>query len=620
MNDRTIAGIAVTTAGKSLLQRLATVEVQDFSTDLKTHLASIWMEYDGFVFCLATGAVVRSIAPLLQNKATDPAVVVVDEAGKFAISLCGGHQGGGDRLTREIAAQLGAEAIITSASEGLRLPAVDTLGEPFGWQRGTGDWNAVAGAIARQETVQVIQEAGSTLWQTALPPGHAFQFGFPEVGDSAATPAARVWISPTQRQFSPDADIPKVQWHPRVLWVGIGCERGTSQQLIEQAIQNACRANHLAEEAIAGIGTIDLKADEVGLLELCQKRNLPLRCYPAESLRSIDVPNPSPVVEAEVGTPSVAEAAAILAAQEQDAGIRATHESPSSSGRQTNLLVAKQIFRQSDLPGAVTIAIAVSAREFTGRSGKLWLVGIGPGALDQITPAAQMALTQADIIVGYHLYANLIKPLLHPGQIVETSPITQERQRAKRAVELAQWGLSVAMISSGDCGIYGMAGLVMEELESQAWDGISPSVEVFPGITALQAAAARVGTPLMHDFCAISLSDLLTPLETIRQRLMAAAQADFVTALYNPRSATRTEPMAIAHRIFLDRRCPDTPVALVRSAYRPDERITLTTLGDLEIDKIDMFTTVLIGNATTRFYQGKLITPRAYENLRQALH
>lgn len=611
-NDRTIAGIAVTPAGKSLLERLPAIETQTISADLKSHLAAIWTKYDGFVFCLATGAVVRLIAPLLQNKATDPAVVVVDEAGKFAISLCGGHLGGGDRLTRTIAAQLGAEVVITNASESLRLPAIDTLGEPFGWQRGSGDWNGVAGAIARQESIQIMQEVGSTLWQTALPSGHPFQFGFPESNQntSANSPSATVWISPAQRRFSPDADIPKVQWHPRVLWIGIGCERGTSRALIERAIQQTCQAHHLAEAAIAGIATIDIKADEVGLLEVCQSRNLPLRCFSSESLRSIDVPNPSAVVAAEVGTPSVAEAAAILAAQMQDidnpSGLRSGTELSS------HLLVPKQIFRQSKLSGAVTVAIAISQTELTGKPGKLSLVGIGPGALDQITPAARTALTQADGIVGYHLYAQLVEPLLHPGQIVETSPITQERQRAKRAVDLARWGLSVAMISSGDCGIYGMAGLVMEELETQTWDGITPSVEIYPGITALQATAARVGTPLMHDFCAISLSDLLTPLEIIQKRLIAAAQADFVTAFYNPRSATRTEPMEIAHRIFLEHRRPGTPVALVRSAYRPDEQITLTTLGDLDISQIDMFTTVLIGNATTRFYHGKLITPRAY--------
>lgn len=616
MNDKSIAGIAVTPSGKSLLQRLSTVKIQSVNTDLKAHLAAIWSEYDGFVFCLATGAVVRLIAPLLQHKATDPAVVVVDEMGKFVISLCGGHLGGGDRLTREIAAQLGAEAILTNASEGLNLPAIDILGEPFGWQRGTGDWNAVAGAIARQEPIQVIQEAGSTLWQTALPPGHPFQFGFAEERESTVTHKARVWISANQRRFSPDADIPKVQWHPRVLWVGIGCERGTSAQLIEAAIQHFCRINHLAEGAISGIATIDLKADEVGLLELCQKRNLPLRCYTADLLRSIAVPNPSSVVETEVGTPSVAEAAAILAARQQDEVIGWNAQSSSHSSDkepESNLLVTKQIFRQTDLTGAVTVAIAVSEKEFTARQGQLFLVGIGPGALDQITPAAQMALHQADVVIGYHLYTQQITPLLHSGQIVETSPITQERQRAKRAVELARWGLTVAMISSGDCGIYGMAGLVMEELESQAWDGSTPSVEVLPGITALQAAAARVGTPLMHDFCAISLSDLLTPLEIIRTRLVAAAQADFVTAFYNPRSATRTEPMAIAHKIFLEHRHPDTPVALVKSAYRPDEKIAIVTLGNLDLSAIDMFTTVLIGNATTRFYQGKLITPRAYK-------
>ncbi|MBD2183468.1 precorrin-3B C(17)-methyltransferase [Planktothrix sp. FACHB-1375] len=575
-----------------------------YSGSLKEHLSNIWQENQGLIFCLATGAVVRLIAPLLEDKSRDPAVVVVDEAGKFVISLCSGHQGGADKLANAVALQLSATPIVTGASAALGLPGIDILGVPFGWHKGEGDWNKVAGVIARGESVQVFQEVGSTLWQLHLPEGHPFDFegteeqrsgGAGERGSGGISPKARIWISLTQRRFSPESDLPKVQWHPRVLWVGIGCERGTSKELIETAIEQVFRANHLALGAIAGIATIDLKADELGLRELYFDRNWPLRIFPAQVLRSFTVPNPSAVVEAEVGTPSVAEAAALCAA-----------------GSET-LLVAKQVFRLEGQAGACTVAVAQAEQEYTGRTGKLLLVGTGPGQLNQMTPAAQTAVAQADAVIGYSLYIDLISPLLRPGQIVEALPITQEVQRAQRAIELANWGLSVAVVSSGDCGIYAMAGLVLEELQAQGWDGKTPGVQVFPGITALQAAASRVGAPLMHDFCAISLSDLLTPWEVIEKRLQAAAMADFVTALYNPRSRTRTEQIAIAQSIFLQYRDPNTPVALVKDAYRHSEQITITTLDKMLESNIDMLTTVIVGNSNTRTHAEWIITPRGYK-------
>ncbi len=239
-------------------------------------------------------------------------------------------------------------------------------------------------------------------------------------------------------------------------------------------------------------------------------------------------------------------------------------------------------------------------------------MGTGPGNLEQMTPAAQTAVASADAVIGYGLYIDLIAPILGKHQIVEALPITKERDRATRAIELASWGLTVAVISSGDSGIYGMAGLVMEDLQASGWDGKCPSVEVFPGVSAFQSAAARVGTPLMHDFCAVSLSDLLTPWEVIVKRLEAAAAADFVTALYNPKSKTRTQQLAEAREIFLKHRNPDTPVAVVRSVYREDEQITITTLEKLLDVPVDMLTTVLIGNQSTRSYGEWMITPRGY--------
>ena len=607
---------------------------QFYSDPLKTHIANLWHSQRALVFCLAIGAVVRLIAPLLQHKSSDPAVVVIDEAGKFVISLCSGHQGGADKLSLAIAKVIGATPVLTSASSVAGLTAVDLLGVPFGWYKGEGDWTGVSSAIARGERVQVIQDAGSTLWRKAASFGRS-NFSFEESPQTKA----KIWITPynslraylpettAQLQSSANPPQPQVQWHPRVLWVGIGCERGTSRQLIETAIAEVCRKHQLAEGAIAGIATIDIKADEVGILELCRDLQLPLQTFPSELLRTISVPNPSTIVDAEVGTPSVAEAAALSAAKSQ------------------TLLVPKQIFRfpienfdyqleiqnpksienfdyQLEIQnpkskiqnqkGAVTIAIASSAQEYSDRTGKLLLVGTGPGELNQITPAAQAAISSADAIIGYSLYIELIDSLLQPHQIIEALPITQERQRAQRAIELANSGLTVAVVSSGDCGIYGMAGLVLEELHSQGWDGATPNVEIFPGISALQAAASRVGTPLMHDFCAISLSDLLTPWEVIEKRLVAAAAADFVTAIYNPRSQTRIQQLTIAKDIFLKHRDPNTPVAIVRSAYRQDEQIHLTTLEKLLDVPVDMLTTVLIGNQSTRTHANWMITPRGY--------
>ena len=616
-----IAAIATTPAGLKCLAPLCTETAQlwispkllseavalnlnhkNYGNSLSEFLRNHWQTYDGFIFCLASGAVVRLVAPLLEDKATDPAVVVVDPLSRFAISLCGGHQGGADQLTQQVSQLLEAQPVLTGASNALDLPAIDTLGSPFGWKKGKGDWLSVSSAIAHQSPVQVIQEAGSDLWQQHLPSTHTFQFGFPEFENRNQTPkpAARVWISPIQRTLAPESDLPKVQWHPRVLWLGIGCERDTDKALIEYAIEKVCTENHFALSAIAGIATLNLKADEAGLLAITQEKGWPLRCFSPETLQSIEVPTPSEIVNQEVGTPSVAEAAAIKAALTSDVVDSSC------------LKVKKQIVKKEGLEGAVTVAIAQASIEYTGRTGKLHLIGTGPGDINQITPAAKAAITSADAVIGYALYVDLVRSLLRPGQIIEGLPITQERQRAQRAIELANWGLTVAVISSGDCGIYGMAGLVFEQLRAENWNGKTPKVQVFPGVSALQSAASRVGAPLMHDFCAISLSDLLTPWAVIQQRLQAAAEGDFIVALYNPKSKTRTEQIVFARDTLLQHRSPKTPVALARALYRNEETITLTTLGEMLKHPIDMLTTVIIGNRSSQAYEGWFVTPRGY--------
>ncbi len=652
--------------------------IKIYNASLKKHLAVIWHKYNSLIFCLATGAVVRLIAPLLKDKASDPAIIVIDPEGRFVISLCGGHQGGADLLTKMIALQIGATPIITGASNSLSLPGIDILGRPYGWIKGQGSWTKLMAEVAHQNAIEVIQEVGSNLWQSSLPEDHIFSLsnsdgrlgdgedsgagmgevltssfsapsrrlnvisphsraspipapvGLPDLGNPHSRTSAhqergdeedredisseslyrgRIWISVKHRDLSAESGLPQVQWHPRLLWVGIGCERGTSKELINQAIRSTFAKYNLAIEAIAGIATIDIKADEIGILEVCRDRDLPLQTFTAQILKQVVVPTPSTVVNQEVGTPSVAEAAAISAAQLFDSqNIKLLQQEPNPNP----LIVNKQIFKQSQQPGAVTIAIAQSEIEYTGKLGKLYLVGIGPGSLDQITPAAKTAITGADVVIGYSLYIDLVQPLFRVGQVIESLPITQEKQRGERAIALANQGLTVAVISSGDCGIYGMAGLVLEQLKLNHWDGKTPQVQVFPGISALQAVASRVGAPLMHDFCAISLSDLLTPWEVIMKRLEAAAMGDFVTSIYNPRSQKRVQQIVKAQEIFLKYRDKNTPVAIVRSVYRNDEHITVTSLEKMLDNPIDMLTTIIIGNSNTYSHGDWMITPRGY--------
>jgi precorrin-3B C17-methyltransferase len=247
-------------------------------------------------------------------------------------------------------------------------------------------------------------------------------------------------------------------------------------------------------------------------------------------------------------------------------------------------------------------------------SAKLYLIGLGPGDQRYTTPAALEALAACDAVVGYRGYIQQLGDLVLDKQVVAMN-LGQEMERAAAAVDLACAGHSVAVVSSGDAGIYGMAGPVFRVLTDRQWDGQVPQVEIIPGVSAMQAAAALLGSPLMQDFCAISLSNLLTPWEAIRRRLEAAAQADFVIALYNPKSLRRTWQLPEARGILLEHRAGQTPVGIVRDASRPSQRVTITDLQGLEqhYQDIDMFTTVVIGNSTSYLHGGRLITPRGYE-------
>lgn len=248
-----------------------------------------------------------------------------------------------------------------------------------------------------------------------------------------------------------------------------------------------------------------------------------------------------------------------------------------------------------------------------GKKGKLFVVGFGPGDLDNMTIWAREAISQSDVIIGYETYIDILRPFIEGKEIIETG-MTEEVDRAKLAVQKASEGKKVSIVSSGDAGVYGMAPLIFEVLLSSGWKpGDNPDVEVIPGVTAALACAALVGSPLSLDFAVISMSDLLVPWEVIEKRVEAAAMGDFVIVIYNPKSKKRTWQLARARDIIMKYRSPETPVALVKSAFRRGQKIKITTLQEMTDDSLlGMLTTVIVGNSTTFVKNGIMLTPRGY--------
>ena len=392
------------------------------------------------------------------------------------------------------------------------------------------------------------------------------------------------------------------RWHPPTLWLGIGCERGTSLSVLERLVERTLAEAHLAPDAVAGLASIDRKRDEPALLDLARKRDWPLRWFEAVALRQVAVPHPSEVVEQSMGTPSVAEASSLLAAS------AASRSTPTAA----DLLVGKSLehARPGEV-GAATLAVSLAEQQWAPERGEIHLVGSGPGRLDLLTADARRALARCTVWLGYGPYLELLEPLRRSDQLRREGHLTEERTRCRDALDLAIQGTAVALISSGDSGIYGMAGLALELW--LALDEVDrPDFTVHPGLSAVQLAAARAGAPLMHDFCTISLSDRLTPWEVIERRLQAAANGDFVVALYNPRSSGRHWQLDRARELLLEHRPGTTPVLLARQLGRTGEHTSLHTLTDLPSEAVDMLSLVLVGNTSTRLQEGKMVTPRGY--------
>ncbi len=548
-------------------------------SDTAEHLRGLFEAGTGIVGICAAGILIRAVAPLLKDKQAEPSVIAVAVDGSSAVPLLGGHHGAND-LARAVAEALGGTAATTTAGDialGLALDA-----PPPGWRvANPSSAKPVMAALLAREPVSLAVEAGDPGWLT----------------NSGAVFSNEAPLTVTLTARAATGDDNELVIHPAVLALGVGCERGVEADELIALVRASLAAHGLAPDAVACVTSLDLKADEAAVLALGNELGVAPRFFDAATLEA-ETPrlaNPSETVFAAVGCHGVAEAAALAAA-----------------GPQARLIVGKTRSAQATCAVAQSPAIVDPGSVGRGR-GHLAVVGIGPGSDGWRSPEANRLVSEASDLVGYSLYLDLLGPLAS-GKTRHDFPLGDEEVRVRAALDLAAEGRDVALVSSGDAGIYAMATLVFELLDrggNDAWRRIG--ITVTPGISALQAAAARAGAPLGHDFCAISLSDLLTPWEAIENRLEAAARGDFVVALYNPVSKRRREALPRARDILLGHRPGDTPVVLARNLGREGETVRNVDLAALQVDDVDMLTVVIVGSSQTRRVGGWVYTPRGYE-------
>jgi cobalt-precorrin 5A hydrolase / cobalt-factor III methyltransferase / precorrin-3B C17-methyltransferase len=563
-----IALVSVTAGGRAAAERLARAwpDTRRYDGPASAALPRAFEECDAIVCFLAVGATVRLIAPLLNGKAEDPAVVCVDEALRHAVPILGAHAAGGNELARRIQHVLGAEPVITTASDAAGSVGLDEFGADlgFGIEPG-GDLAAVGAAILSGERVTFSADAE---WPLPPLPANVVRTDRPEPGVPA------VVVTDLTIDFSERT----VVYRPASLVVGAGASRGAPAAEIGRLIDDTLADLGVSPRSVRYMATADVKADEQGLQAAAAERGWSLATFPTGELAAVPVPNPSEVVRRAVGTPSVAEAAALLAA-----------------GPGGTLLAAKR---------ASAHATAAVAR--CRPRGRLALIGIGPGARDLMTPRAVAELRRAAVVAGLDSYLEQVADLLRPGTRVLASGLGAERERAAEAVAQARAGRAVALIGSGDVGVYAMASPALD----LAVDDID--VTVVPGVTAALAAAAVLGAPLGHDHVMISLSDLHTAWPVIERRVTAAAEGDLVTCFYNPASAKRSWQLRRALELLAAHRPPDTPVGWVRDATRPGQAASVSTLREFDPGLADMHTLVVVGSSRTRVQAGRMVTPRDY--------
>ena len=554
-----------------------TAKVDVAIDDVMSHLRALFSAGHPIIAVCATGIVIRALAPLILDKRRESAVIAVSDDGASVVPLLGGHRGA-NAMAKSIADAVGAHAAVTTAGDLSLGVALDA--PPEGWRLENPE--AAKSVMAALLAGRPARLSGPTGWLTG-----------PTDWFAPLTKRENVHVQPKGDAHDPTVlsvdGLEPLIYRRQNLALGVGCSRGCSPDELIALVLKTLADHGRSHFEIAGIYSIDVKADEAAIHALGRKLNAPVGFFPADILEAQTprLANPSPIVFAEVGSHGVAEAAALAAA-----GPSATLEIEKHKSKNATC-AASELKDGGERPQT---------------RGRLSVIGIGPGRSDWRTPEASKLVAEADELVGYGLYIDLLGPLA-AGKPRHDFPLGGEEDRCRFALERTGEGQNVALICSGDAGIYAMGALVMELLDRDEADGgvsqAARRVEIIhaPGVSAFQAASARVGALIGHDFCAISLSDLLTPRETILQRIQGAAVGDFVIAFYNPVSKRRRTLLAEARDTLLEHRPADTPVILASNLGRPDENLRFRKLSDLQVDEVDMLTVVLVGSSQSRAFK-----------------
>ncbi len=585
-----------TSSGQLIGQKIADLFGSDLtspsnypSKEITTKIREAFLGHRPIVGVCSTGILIRTLSPLIRKKQQEPPVIAVSEDGQFVIPLLGGHYSA-NKLAVTIAEHLNSKPVLSTGSYvtlGLSLsePPDDwTLVNPI-------DVKGIAARILRGEKIEILGQAD---WISPL--GNQKNIQIKETAER-------------NRIVIKAKGLPPLVYQRKEYALGIGCIRNCDPENLIGFVSSNLSEHGISPGSIEGVYSIDLKSDEPAIHHLAHNLGVQAKFYPPEILQTqhSNLKNPSEEVYREVGCLGVCEGACLTRA-----------------GNGRSLIIEK--IKSPTATMAVAKLGGFTANPGTPR-GQLSVVGIGPGNVSARTPDVSRILAEAEVIVGYKGYLSLLEPLPKNQEIVAFE-LGEEEKRCRFSLETAGLGKQVVLVCSGDSNIFAMNSLVMELLDiPETNGGVSPRarrshVQCLPGITAMQAASAKGGGLIGHDFCVISLSNLLTDDETILARVQRAAQGDFVISLYNPASRKRKRLLDQTLQIIQQYRTEDTPVLIAKNVGRDEERFTLKDLSTFNAAEIDMLTVLIIGNSQSKTFttnsklngiEGKWVyTPRGY--------
>jgi len=634
--------ISFTSRGKELSDRLLSLisdgefvrgDIEaDFSLD--DFVKDSFRQGNVLIFVGAAGIAVRAIAPYIEDKTKDPAVIVIDEAGKNVIPLLSGHIGGGVREAKRIAELLGANLVVTTASDVSGEFAVDVFASENGFV--ISDMKKAKEFTARLlEEKEAVYEVDAEI---AGMPSYDVDAGYANVvrqladgecygSDAKDTDNAELDESAKETDIEKSKACFTISFRkdksesgvlnliPKCIVIGVGCKKGTPYEKLRAFVEDKLSEHNIDKRAVGVLASADIKKEEEGLIRVAKGLGAEFKVFSSDVLMAQEGEfTASEFVKSITGADNVCERAVaacgckkILVTKESFAGMTF------AAGVMENSKVMSQGTECDRSAESADMDFACGGEETASdrRGGKVLVVGIGPGNYENMTIKAVQTLKACDVIAGYTVYCDLVRPFFPDKEYIST-PMMGEEKRVKLAYDKAAEGKKVALVCSGDAGVYGMAGLCYEEAVN--FDNVD--TEVVPGVTAAISGAALLGAPLIHDFCLISMSDRLTPMELIEKRLRAAASADMVVVIYNPESKGRKGYLAHACEILMENLPPERVCGIAGNIGRDGEYCKVMTLGELKGAKVDMFSTIFIGNSSTRDIAEHMVTLRGYRSER----